>query len=57
MSFINKKGVIYDSLECLKDYEFSNWDNVDKFNKNYNLDKDIISSIYLESLKCADEIF
>ena len=56
-SFIDKKGILYDSLECLKEYELSNWDNVEKFNKNYNLDKDIISFIYLESLKYADEIF
>ena len=56
-SFLNKNGILYDSLECLKEYELSNWYNVEKFNKNYNLDKDIIPSIYLESLKYADKIF
>ena len=57
MAFMNKNGILYDSLECIKDYEMQNWDKVEEFNKNYNLDKDIISTIYVESLEYADEIF
>ena len=57
MAFINKEGVLYDFLECVKEYEFSNWDIVEKFNQNYNLDKETISSIYLESLRYADAMF
>lgn len=57
MAFINKEGVLYDSLECIKKYESSNWDKVEKFNRNYNLDKEVISSIYLEALRYADAMF
>lgn len=56
-AFINKEGVLYDSLECVKEYELSNWDIVEKFNENYNLDKETIFSIYLESLRYADAMF
>ncbi|MGL6107008.1 EAL and HDOD domain-containing protein [Romboutsia sp.] len=55
-ALINKNGIIYEVLGCIKEYELRNWNKVEEFNQRYNLDKDIISSIYLESLKYADDM-
>lgn len=57
MALINEDGIAYELLECIKKYELRNWQKVDEFGQRYNLDKDMISSIYLESLKYADDMF
>lgn len=56
-ALMNKEGIIFEALECIKEYEFRNWDKVEAFNRQYNLDKNTISTMYLESLKYADDMF
>lgn len=57
MALINKEGILYEILECIKEYELSNWKKVYDFNISYGLDGDDIYYIYLESLRYADNMF
>lgn len=57
IALVNKDGILNELLECIKQYEISNWNYVEEFSKRYNLDADIIYLIYVESLKYADDIF
>lgn len=57
MALINKEGILYELLECIKEYELSNWEYIDEFNKHYNLNRELISLIYLDSLRYADDMF
>lgn len=56
-ALIDKEGIIFEALECVKKYEERNWNEVENFNKLYSLDKEIVSTIYLESVKYADNMF
>lgn len=57
MALINKEGILYEILECIKEYELSNWKKVYDFNTSYALDENDIYYIYLESLRYADNMF
>lgn len=57
MALINKEGILYEILECIKEYELSNWNKVYDFNTSYGLDGNDIYYIYLESLRYADNMF
>ncbi len=57
MALINKEGILYEILECIKEYELSNWNKVYDFNTSYALDENDIYYIYLESLRYADNMF
>lgn len=56
-ALIKSEGVLGESLECIKSYEFRQWDKVAMFIEKYGLHPDYIPSLYLESLKYADTIF
>lgn len=56
-ALIDNEGMIYEVLECIRGYEHSNWDKVETFKQKYNLDEEVISLIYLDALKYADDMF
>lgn len=56
-ALIHKEGILYELLQCIKEYENSNWDKVEEFAKKYDLNGYVLSSMYFKSVKYADDMF
>lgn len=56
-ALIKGDGVLGKSLECIRNYEQSNWGKVAEFAQKYGLNPEYIPSLYLFSLEYADKVF
>lgn len=56
-ALIKSEGILGESLECIKNYEKSNWSKVAEFAQKYCISPGFFPSLYLRSLEYADKIF
>lgn len=56
-TLIKGEGILGESLECIRNYEQSNWGEVAEFAQKYGLNPEYIPSLYLFSLEYADKVF
>lgn len=56
-ALFEKKGILYEALECIFHYENQQWDSVYSFVEAQKLAPDLPPSLYVEALAYGDEIF
>ncbi|WMI81997.1 EAL and HDOD domain-containing protein [Anaerotignum sp. MB30-C6] len=56
-ALVNKEGILGESLECIKNYENSNWGNVAEYALLHGIKPDFIPSLYLYALEYGDKVF
>ena len=54
---LEKPGKLFDLLSVVKNYDRTDWDAVDAFTKQYQIDPEKLSPLQLEAIEYAEQAF
>lgn len=55
-SLLSKNGIYSDMLPFFSNYEYSNWEEINRFAENHGLDSQMISNCYISSVKWYNDL-